>query len=54
LAKHYLRRVGFFKGGNEGVEAKGGTCRPLPPLDGRNLTTQKWSCLYESITPNLS
>jgi hypothetical protein len=33
-SKHYLGRVGFLRGGNEGVEAKGGTCRPLPSLDG--------------------
>lgn len=38
-SEHYLRRVGFFRRGNEGVEAEGGTCRLLPPLDGRNLTT---------------
>jgi hypothetical protein len=37
-SEHYLGRVGFLRRGNEGVEVEGGTCRPLPPLDGRNLT----------------
>ncbi len=38
-SKHYLGRIGFLRRGNEDVEAEGGSCIPLPPLDGRNLTT---------------
>jgi len=31
---YYSGGVGFSREGNEGIEAKGGTCRFLPPLDG--------------------
>jgi hypothetical protein len=30
-----LKGIKFFSKGNEGVEAKGGACKPLPPSDGR-------------------
>jgi len=31
-----LGGIRFFSKGNEGVEAKGGACKLLPPLDGKN------------------
>ncbi len=30
-----LGGIRFFSKGNEGVEAKGGACKLLPPLDGK-------------------
>ncbi len=52
--EHYKIKVGLFKKGNEGIEAKGGAHRSLPSLDGGIWQPQNGICLHEGKTPNLS
>jgi hypothetical protein len=52
--RHYLKEVGFLSERDEGIKVKGGTHRPLPPLDGRIQQPQNGVCFYEGRTPDLS
>ncbi len=50
----YLGGVGFLDEGGEGIEAKGTTCKLLPPLDGGIWQLEDGACFYEGITFNSS
>jgi hypothetical protein len=52
--EYYLKGIGFLIERNESVEAKGGACRTLPPLDGGIRQPQNGVCFYEGRTPNVS
>ncbi len=47
-SRHYSRGVGFLNEGDEGIEAKCGAHRPLPPPNGGIQQPQNGICLHES------